>query len=97
MASSETPVATERPAIDEGFWRTLLAEQERALGAEHPEVALTRHHLALTVSERGDADEAGELLRRAEQSLASVAGDDDPRLASVRAAITALSNRGTDL
>ena len=83
--------------MDEAFWRTLLSEQERALGAEHPEVALTRHHLALSVSERGDADEAGALLRQAEHSLAAVAGDGDPRLASVRAAITALSDRGTDL
>ena len=67
-----------------GLFETLLAEQTRVLGADHPHTLTTRNNLALAVREAGDPTRAVGMFEALLEDRMRVLGPDHPHTLSTR-------------
>jgi serine/threonine protein kinase len=71
----------------------VLPVMVESMGPRHPRVALTQHYLGLCLEALGDRRAAEDSLHAALETTQSNYGDDDPRVARLRAVIAALLAR----
>jgi len=75
----------------------VVREREIVLGAEHADVALSRHNLGSLLRERGELEKARSLLDAAVEALEAAHGADDLRTANAFNSLALLHKDAGDL